>query len=153
VAGRLGLREGRDDVGLAGALLDAGRTLASVVRPRPPFNLSVLPAGRTNGVPFELLRSPRLGELLGEARRQYDFVVVDTPPLVLLPDCRAVSQWVDGFVLVVAARRTPRPALAAALSALDESKALGIVFNGEVRPRSLYYHRYYADKKRRREER
>jgi capsular exopolysaccharide synthesis family protein len=150
VAGRLGLHEGRDDVGLAGALLDASRSLSSVVRPRPPFNLSVLTAGRANGVPFELLRSKRLGELLAEARRQYEFVVVDTPPLVLLPDCRVVGQWVDGFVLVVAAQRTPRSAVAAALNALDEAKTLGIVFNADERGPSQYYSRYYTDKGKKR---
>ncbi len=71
-------------------------------------------------------------------------MVVDTPPLLLLPDCRAVSQRVDGFLLVVAAHKTPKRAVAAALDALEEEKTIGIVFNNEDRPPSSYYKRYYG---------
>ncbi|PYQ23524.1 MAG: hypothetical protein DMF79_03585 [Acidobacteria bacterium] len=132
----LGFGDRGDGPGLAGAILDSHRSLASVVRARPPFNLSVLPAGRFHDLPFELLRSPRLADLLAEARQQYDYVVVDTPPLLLLPDCRAVAQQVDGFLLV--------GAVAAALDALEEEKTIGIVFNNENRPPSSYYKRYYG---------
>ena len=140
----LGFRDRTDGPGLVGAILDPGRSLASVVRPRPPFNLSVLPAGRSHDLPFELLRSPRLGDLLTEARQQFDFVVVDTPPLLLLPDCRALAQRVDGFLLVVSANKTPRRALAASLNALEEDKTIGIVFNNEDSPPQSQYKRYYG---------
>ena len=140
----LGFGDRGDGPGLAGAILDPGRSLASVVRPRPPFNLSVLPAGRSHDLPFELLRSPRVGDLLEEARRQFDYVVVDTPPLLLLPDCRALAQRVDGFLLVVSAHKTPRRALAASLSALEEEKTIGIVFNNEDSPPQSEYKRYYG---------
>jgi capsular exopolysaccharide synthesis family protein len=140
----LGFNDRGDGPGLAGAILDLGRSLASVVRPRPPFNLSVLPAGRSHDLPFELLRSPRVGDLLAEARQQFDYVVVDTPPLLLLPDCRALSQRVDGFLLVVAAHKTSRRALAASLTALEEEKTIGIVFNNEDTPPQSQYKRYYG---------
>lgn len=143
-AHRLGLRDGRSEAGLAGAIFEPNRSLASVARPCPPFNLFVIPPGRVRGVPFEMLRSPRLGELLAEAKRSFDFVVVDTPPLLLLPDCRAVAQWIDGFLLVVGAHRTSRADLGTALNSLEESKVLGIVFNGEDRPPARYYRRYYT---------
>jgi len=42
-------------------------------------------------------------------------VVLDTPPLVPVPDCRVLEPWVDGFFLVVAAHKTPRPLLEEAL--------------------------------------
>ena len=146
--GRLvGVGERADGPGLAGAILEPGRPLASVVRERPAFNLWVLPAGPTRSLPFELLRSPRLGELLEEARERFDFVVVDTPPVLLLPDCRALAERIDGFLLVVAANKTPRRSVAAALSALDERKTIGIVYNNDRRPPSSYheyYKHYYA---------
>jgi len=69
-------------------------------------------------------------------------VVVDTPPVLLVPDCRLMSQWVDGFIVVVAAHRTPRKLLADGLSALEEEKLLGIVFNADDRPLSGYFGRY-----------
>src|SRR6266511_2792616 len=58
--------------GLVGAILRRELTLADVVRSRPPFTLSILPAGRTSANPYELLKSPRLAELMQEARRHYD---------------------------------------------------------------------------------
>src|SRR5262249_54642314 len=71
----LGMGEPRR--GLADAILDTTLTLVDVVRPCPPFNLSVLPAGTPTPSPYELLKSPRLGQLFEEARLQYDYVVVD----------------------------------------------------------------------------
>jgi Mrp family chromosome partitioning ATPase len=77
-----------------------------------------------------VLQSPRLGALLDEARRQYRYIVLDTPPLAPVQDCRVVARWVDGIVVVVAADRTPRALLEAALDSLGADKVLGIVFNG-----------------------
>jgi receptor protein-tyrosine kinase len=85
-----------------------------------------------------------VGRLLEEARGAYDYVVVDTPPLLLVPDCRLLSQWVDGFMIVVAARRTPRRLLAEALAAMEPARLVGIVFNGDERPLSGYDKEYYA---------
>src|SRR6266545_2045395 len=112
--------------------------LAGVVRSRPPFTLSILPAGRTSANPYELLKSPRLAELMQEARRQYDYVVLDTPPLVAIPDCRAIASYVDGFLLVVAAHRTPRRLVEEALNVMEPAKVIGLVFNRDDRPLSGY---------------
>jgi len=128
--------------GLAGAVLDPRVELAAVVRPTP-FGFSVLPAGTSPSNAYQILESPRIGELLQEARRSYDRVVVDTPPLLLVPDCRLLSQWVDAFVIVVAARRTPRRLLAETLGSVDAAKLAGVVFNGDDRPLGGYYKGYY----------
>ena len=124
----LGMGEARR--GLADAILDSTLTLVDVVRPCPPFNLSVLPAGTLTPSPYELLKSPRLGQLFEEARLQYDYVVVDTPPLVPLPDCRIIGKHVDGFLLVVRAHKTRAKLFDEAARVLDSSKVLGVVFNG-----------------------
>jgi protein-tyrosine kinase len=124
----LGMGEARR--GLADAILDSTLTLVDVVRPCPPFNLSVLPAGTPTPSPYELLKSPRLGQLFEEARLQYDYVVVDTPPLVPLPDCRIIGKHVDGFLLVVRAHKTRTKMFDEAARVLDSSKVLGVVFNG-----------------------
>jgi len=90
----------------------------------------VVLAGQVPASPYEVLKSPRLGALLEEARAQYDFIVMDTPPLALVQDCRVVARWVDGVVVVVAAHQTPRSLLETALDVVDPSKLVGIVFNG-----------------------
>jgi Mrp family chromosome partitioning ATPase len=67
---------------------------------------------------------------------------------VPLPDCRLIGEWVDGFLVVVTAHRTPRKALADALNLLDRNKVLGLVFNADDRPLSPYssYYSYYGRK-------
>jgi capsular exopolysaccharide synthesis family protein len=132
-------------LGLAGAIADPACALDTVVRRLPASNLSVLPAGVCPSMPYEALRSPRVGELLEEARKRYDYVLVDTPPIVPVADARALSQWVDGFFLVVAAHYTPRALVDDALSAMDPQKVVGIVYNGDDEPlsrRYRYYHSY-----------
>src|SRR3989441_7057110 len=95
-------------VGLATAILNQGQTLTQVVERLGGFNLSIPPAGPYLANPHEALKAPRLGELIQEARQQYDYVVLDTPPLLLVPDCRIFGKWVDGFLMVVGAHKTPR---------------------------------------------
>jgi capsular exopolysaccharide synthesis family protein len=114
---------------LADALGTPGLALKDSVIHISRFNLAVLQAPVSAAAPYELLRSPRLETLLAEARQQYDYVVVDSPPFVPYPDCRLISKSIDGFVMVVASNRTPRGVLAEALKALDPEKAIGYVFN------------------------
>ena len=83
VAGCLGLDRPWSP-GLSEAILEPEYELATVVRTLDAFNLSVLPAGAAQPTPYELLNSPRLEALLREARRQYDCVLIDTPPAVPL---------------------------------------------------------------------
>jgi capsular exopolysaccharide synthesis family protein len=130
--------------GLAGAIADPACRLDDVVRRRPTLNLSLLPAGACPRAPYEALSSPRIGELLEEARGRFDHVLVDTPPVVPVADLRALSQWVDGILLVVSAHHTPRALLDEALSAMDPAKVVGIVYNGDDLPLSRRYRSYYS---------
>ena len=145
VAGLLSLG-GPDDPGLVNAILDPTVTLEQVARPRPPFNLSVIPAGQVPPSPYELLKSPRFGELLEEARRRYDYIVLDVPPLCPVQDCRVIAHWVDGFLLVVSAHHTPRRLVEEALNVVERGKVLGFVFNGDDHPPPSFYgyHGYYG---------
>jgi capsular exopolysaccharide synthesis family protein len=135
-----------DGPGLVHAILDPALPLEQIARPRPPFNLSVIPAGQAPPSPYEVLKSPRLGELLDEARRRYDYIVVDAPPLCTVQDCRIIAHWVDGFLLVVAAHHTPRRLVEEALNVLERSKMLGFIFNSDDNPPSGHsgYYSYYG---------
>ena len=66
------------------------------------------------------------------------------PPFLVVPDTRLLETIVDGFLLVVAANRTPRRLVEETLNEMDNAKLLGIVFNGDERPLSSYYGSYYA---------
>jgi protein-tyrosine kinase len=140
IAGQLGLGGARYSV--VDALLKPNLTLEETAEHLPHFNLSVLPAGGSALVPYELLGSPRLEALLKDARQRYDYIVLDTPPFAPVPDCRLIAKCVDGFIIVVAAHRTPRGMLGKALDAMDPTKVLGLVFNCDDARRSNYYNTY-----------
>ena len=131
--------------GLVDAILDPALSLGDVVQRRAPFNLSVLPAGPQTASPYELLKSPRFGQLLDEARRQFDYVVLDAPPLVPIPDCRIIAKHVDTFLLVVTAHKTSIRSFDEALAALAPSSVLALVFNaGDIADSRAYYAAGYS---------
>jgi capsular exopolysaccharide synthesis family protein len=130
----LGVR-GLESKGLVDIIV-TGATLSQAVIALPMFNLSVLPVGERQASPYDLLKAPRLQAVLAEARKQYDYIVVDTPPLVGVPDCRVFGGCVDGFLVVVNAHKTSMKILSEALGVMDPSKVLGVIFNGDDRPLS-----------------
>ena len=142
IAEQIGLSEPAP--GLADAIQDPATSLAAVIRRLPDVNLSVVTAGRRPASPYETIGSPRLGEIVLEARQAYDLLVIDAPPLIPVPDGRILSRLVDGVLLVVAAHRTPRKLVEEALGLLDPEKVIGLVLNGDDRPYSGYYGSYYG---------
>ena len=147
---RLGLDTSRMP-GLVEAIQSHDLRLADVARKLSTYNLSVVVAGQCPATPYETLQSPRLGELLDEARRHYDYVILDTPPIVAFPDCRILGRWVDGWLIVVAAHRTSRKQLEEALDLMEEKKTVGFVFTHDERFRAnnRYYGGYYGASGRR----
>lgn len=143
----IGDRLGIDDFeapGLIEAIQDPSLTLKSVERRLPTFNISVVTAGQSLESPYEMLKSPRLELLINEARTDYDYIVVDTPPVIPVPDCRVIARWVEGFIIIVAAHQTPRKLLEETLNVFEPSKVLGLVFNRDDRPLADYYGYAYA---------
>jgi capsular exopolysaccharide synthesis family protein len=136
------LRMSSTGVGLAEAITDSARRLDELCQPVPGFNLWVLPAGHPVMAPYEILRSPRVADLLAEARHRYDYVIIDTPPVIPCPDYRLLEPSIDGVILVVAADKTPREMMDRALDLLERSKTLGVILNGETHQadRSSYYY-------------
>ena len=139
---QLGLSSGGP--GLVEAVLDSGLRLSDIVRSCPSYNLDVLPCGTPPLAPYEVLKSSRVRELLDQARESYDYVIIDTPPVVPCPDYRLLEKAVDGTVLVVAAHKTPRGMVDAALGLLDPDRVLGLVFNGDSGRGSRYEDHYYG---------
>jgi capsular exopolysaccharide synthesis family protein len=140
VAAYLGL-DANQSPGLSRALRHRTCALGDIVQRLDELNLSVVPAGPPEPSPCELLNSPRLAMLIREARRDFDCVLIDTPP-ALLPDCRLIERWVDGFLMVVTANKTPRRMLTEALSEIDPAKVFGLVFNADDRASARYYGYY-----------
>jgi capsular exopolysaccharide synthesis family protein len=91
--------------------------------------LTLLPAGRPDSDPMSVLTSTRMRMVLDEAREKFDWVIVDTPPLGLLPDAHLLARMVDGTVLVVAAGCTSYQSAARAAELLGRNRILGVVLN------------------------
>lgn len=139
VARACGLAE--DGRGLISRLQGARDLKASVVRVDDAA-LDVLPCERVRVDPYEALRSPAFADLLAEARRTYQFIVVDTAPIVPVPDAGLISALVDGYLVVIAAGSTPRRLVAEALSTLAPQSVIGLVFNRDPEPMFGYFNTY-----------
>jgi len=118
----------------------------AAVRPSGLANLDALVCGPVPPNPAELLSSERMRLLLSEARAEYQFVVIDSPPLLNVADSRILATLVEGVVLVVKGGATPRElAQRAGAYARDVgANLIGVVLNNlDVRSDDSYYYRYY----------
>lgn len=134
-------------VGLTDVLIGRAE-LEDVVQPWGSAGLEVLPSGTVPPNPSELLGSKAMRALLETADGLYDYVIVDTPPLLPVTDAAVLSTMTDGVLLVAAAGRTRRPQLAGAVTTLAgiESRVLGVILTMVPQRRSGGYGQggYYA---------
>jgi succinoglycan biosynthesis transport protein ExoP len=142
VGTKLGIESGAK--GFADLIASDKLDLAKLVQRPEPCRFDILPAGGVSMSVQDLIRSPRLVDVLNNAREHYDFVLLDTPPLLPVFDAAVLARAVDGVVMVVAADRTPRKMLANALDLLEPSSVVGIVFNADDTPMFGYYNSAYA---------
>jgi len=108
-------------------------------------NLWIMPAGRIPPNPAELLGGKRMEDLIDRLRRDYDFTVIDTPPVVSTTDPGVVSPRVDGTLLVVRMESTPREVAKHAVELLKKARAklLGLVLTGLSGDVKDYYYYPY----------
>jgi len=114
-------------LGLSEGLMSNGESkmLVRQVSPR----LAVLPAGRPSSDPMAGLTSDRMKKLIQEARQSFDWVIIDTPPVMLLPDAHLLASMVEGAVMVVRANSTPFELIKRATDVLGRQRILGVVLN------------------------
>ena len=91
--------------------------------------LSLLLAGRPDSDPMSGLTSARMRKLISEAAAAFDWVIIDTPPVVMLPDANLLAAMVDAAILVVGAGKTPHKLITRAIDALGRGRILGVVLN------------------------
>lgn len=123
--------------GLADALVGKANVERIVQRTRLD-HLAVVPAGHPDVPPHALLDHSRLTPLITGLRAQYEFVVLDTPPVLHYPDMLNLARLVDGTLIVVPAHRTSRRAQQEIRRRLNQVNAqiLGAVLN-RVAPREV----------------
>ena len=121
----------RDDPGLSHLLVGLAE-LGDVIQESPQPNLFIIPAGRTPPNPSELLASERMRDLLKAKQLEaFDWVILDTPPVLPVTDAVVLAQVVSGVMFVVGAELTRRVQVERALETLRATKArvIGGVLN------------------------
>jgi protein-tyrosine kinase len=96
--------------------------------------LGILTTEFPSSAPMAALTSERMRQVIHEGKQSFDWIILDTPPVALLPDASLLASVVDGAVLVVKARSTPLELAKRAVDAIDKTKLLGVVLNGTSRP-------------------
>lgn len=120
----------RHEIGTADVLYGEIQ-LTNAVQNSPVANLWLLTAGHAPPNPAETLSSTRFEQLLADARREFDFVLVDTPPLLVVSDPCIVAPRTDGLMLVVRTHKNSRVALRQANQLIRQHgmNLLGVVVN------------------------
>jgi len=146
LADRMGSKVDRNLPGLS-HLLSGRNGLEDVLLETNEENLYMILAGRVPPNPAELLSNNRMQKLIEICRNEYDYVVVDCPPINLVVDAAVVAPLCDGIVMVVSSGNVP---YRLAQSAIEQLRAtgcpiLGVVLNMVNQKNDKYYYRkgYY----------
>ena len=109
-------------------------------------NLDIIPCGPIPPNPSEILGSTRMKKLLEILRKNYNRILIDTPPITAVTDSAVLANSADGVVIVIRVNDTPREIILNGLSQLQGVGAhiLGAMLNGVDMGRdSYYYYQYY----------
>jgi capsular exopolysaccharide synthesis family protein len=132
-------------VGLSEVLSGEARLEDTIVR-LEPSGLHLLPGGAPRDDVAEILSGPTFSAVLSDARRLFDYIIIDAPPLGIFTDATVLMNRADGALLVVRAGKTRYSTLDRLLDPLPRERILGVVLNGadeSLTEHGYYYHRYY----------
>ena len=118
------------------------RPITHIYRLEGP-NLWFLPSGHPPENPLELMQSGRLSKLMEQLAAWFDWIIIDSPPILPLADTSVWARLADGILLVTREGTTKRRPLQSGLQALEQSKLLGAVINSSATTdHTNYYYRY-----------
>jgi capsular exopolysaccharide synthesis family protein len=130
--------------------LDGGINPLSAIRRVEPLGWHFLPAGAPRSNATELLQSATLAGVMQKLAPYFDWIVIDSPPVLPLTDALSLQRQTDAYLLVVRAEQTPREAVEEAVVLLGKKQLLGIILNGVEGLDQLYskygYHGTYGAK-------
>ena len=135
------------DCGLSEVLTGETKLTEAIVRLKPS-GLHLLPGGAAREDVAELLSGPRFGRLLDEARKLFDYIIIDAPPLGVFTDANLLINRADAALLVVCAAKTRYSVVEHLLEQLPRERMLGVVLNrAETKPDETAY--YYQPRHQR----
>lgn len=126
----------------------AGASDMNIIQDVPVKNLSVITSGPTPPNPSEMLISKKLKDFIHELKNKFDFVIIDTPPVMSVSDTLIVSKIVDASLIVTRFGKTTYEMMNHGLKSMAdiESKVIGTVINAVDEKKSGYhdYYHYYS---------
>ncbi|MPZ78264.1 MAG: polysaccharide biosynthesis tyrosine autokinase [Deltaproteobacteria bacterium] len=121
--------------------------LYRAIKPTSIANLSVLNCGSVPPSPTELIGSRKMRDTLAHLKDDYDFLLIDSPPVMPVSDAVILSSLADAMIFVVEGQKTPKHLVRKAIAQLgnNQAKILGVVLNRvDIRgPEYREYYRYY----------
>ena len=126
-------------------LLVKSNDLRTVLTTTQIPNVYAISCGPIPPNPSELLGSPAMAENLKLAKEEFEWILIDSPPLLSVTDARILSRFVDGIIFVMRGNKANRDASRKALSFLSDvkDKILGVVINDVDISKDKYYYQYY----------
>jgi protein-tyrosine kinase len=144
-------RAGRD-IGMSNAVHSEGlsqvlrgeRKAEEVILSSENMSLFLLPSGTVPDDPAELLSSPNLKKMIDAMAVRFDWVVIDSPPVIGLADATLIAPFVDNVLLVVNSCRTPGDLAKESIERIGRDRFCGVILNrGKDTHASRYYYHYY----------
>jgi protein-tyrosine kinase len=135
------------DRGLSEVLTGETKLTQAIIKLNPA-GLHVLPGGSRRDDVAELLSGPRFSNLLDEARKLFDYIIIDAPPMGIFTDANVLISRADAAVLVLRAGSTKFSVIDRLLEQVPRERLLGVVLNrANVEVTENYYY-YYSDRQR-----
>ena len=130
--------------GLSGYLSGAV-SREEIIRNTSIRGLFLVPAGKPVHSPVDMLAGEKFRSFLKEMRGHFDLLILDTPPILPVPDALTISEQLDAFILVFRLNFTPYKLFRQAVDELGTGKIMGVVLNGDQKKSDKYYSRYYGN--------
>jgi capsular exopolysaccharide synthesis family protein len=127
-----------------GEYLTGAVSREEIIRITSTRGLYLIPSGRAVSSPVDMLAGEKFRSFLKELRGQFDLLILDTPPILPVPDALTISEQLDAFILVFRLSFTPHKLLRQAVDELGQGKIMGVVLNGDEKKSDKYYSRYYG---------
>lgn len=132
--------------GIADRLVRENPGLLPTVAISPTLDL--LLAGAPQADPMRIVTGQGMRRLIEESARSYEWVIVDTPPVALLPDAHLLAAMVDRVLLVIEAGKTPYDVIQKSVAMIGKERIIGTVLNraeaSVAAPYAASYDQYYA---------
>ena len=121
-------------------LIDSEIKISEVVKPSGILNLDIVTSGFVPPNPSELIASPRFDTMISELKKEYDFILFDTPPVIAVTDALILTKKVDMTFVVVRCGQTDKGIIKRTKELMEniDAKIDGIIVNG------IYVQKYYS---------